>query len=126
MDQAWIRRKEQELETRFQREQDRICKGIEEINHLPASCRESLIKEIRSLKRTDQKLTWDAETATVTTYRNPGWCLMDLMAFLDEEGPDIYVLRDYIQAMGDPVLELAGTVTRIQFPKLGIRFPKLR
>lgn len=51
---------------------------------------------------------------------------MDLMAFLDEEGPDIYVLRDYIQAMGDPVLELAGTVTRIQFPKLGIRFPKLR
>lgn len=70
--------------------------------------------------------SWDAETATVTTYRNPGWCLMDLMAFLDEEGPDIYVLRDYIQAMGDPVLELAGTVTRIQFPKLGIRFPKLR
>lgn len=42
MDQAWIRRKEQELETRFQREQDRICKGIEGINHLPASCRESL------------------------------------------------------------------------------------
>ena len=70
--------------------------------------------------------SWDAGTATVITYRNPGRCLMDLMAFLDEEGPDIYVLRDYIQAMGDPVLELAGTVTRIQFPKLGIRFPKLR
>lgn len=63
MDQAWIRRKEQELETRFQREQDRICKGIEGINHLPAPCRESLIKEIRSLKRTDQKLTWMKDTA---------------------------------------------------------------
>ena len=54
--------------------------------------------------------SWDAGTATVTTYRNPGRCLMDLMA--------IYVLRDYIHAMGDPVLELAGTVTRIRFPKL--------
>lgn len=62
--------------------------------------------------------SWDDKTATVTTYRNPGWCLMDLMASLDEEGPDIYVLRDYIQAMGDPVLELAGTVTRIRFPKM--------
>ena len=62
--------------------------------------------------------SWDAGTATVTTYRNPGRYLMDLMAFLDEEGPDIYVLRDYIHAMGDPVLELAGTVTRIRFPKL--------
>lgn len=29
MDQAWIRRKEQELETRFQRKQDRICKRAE-------------------------------------------------------------------------------------------------
>lgn len=65
--------------------------------------------------------SWDAGTATVTTYRNPGRCLMDLMAFLDEEGPDIYVLRDYILAMGDPVLELAGTTTRIRFPGLGVK-----
>lgn len=45
---------------------------------------------------------------------------MDLMAFLDEEGPDIYVLRDYIHAMGDPVLELDGSrlIARIRFPKL--------
>lgn len=39
MDQAWIRRKEQELETRFQREQDRICKGIEGISRRPAGNR---------------------------------------------------------------------------------------
>lgn len=65
--------------------------------------------------------SWDAGTATVTTYRNPGRCLMDLMTFLDEEGPGIYVLRDYIHAMGDPVLELDGTVTRIRFPELGVK-----
>lgn len=64
--------------------------------------------------------SWDAETATVTTYRNPGRCLMDLMAFLDEEGPDIYILWDYIHAMGDPVLELDGSrlIARIRFPNL--------
>lgn len=38
-----------------------------------------------------------------------------------EEGPGIYVLRDYIHAMGDPVLELDGTVTRIRFPELGVK-----